>query len=286
VNAVEELPDAGAFLDATAGFRAHDPIQANLVGSVAEGVLGGRTYDSYRWLAIRDDAGHVVGAAVRTAPYNLVVTPMPEAAAEALGRHIARVDPHPPGVTGPKDVVDRVVAHLPGAGTARTAMTDLLRVLVDYRPPAPWAPGRPRVVTAADLDLLCVWLAQFAEDAHLPARDAAPIAASAVERGSMLLWVDDEQPVAMAGHAPLVVTPTGTVARIGPVYTPEPLRGRGYGSAVTAAMVESLQPRSTSIMLFADADNPGSNRVYERLGFEVRATHVEVVVPGSRGSRR
>jgi predicted GNAT family acetyltransferase len=188
------------------------------------------------------------------------------------------VDPHPPGVTGPKDVVDRVVAHLPGAGTALTAMTDLLRVLVDYRPPAPWASGRPRVVTGADLDLLCAWLVQFAEDAQLPARDAAPIAASAVERGSMLLWEDDEQPVALAGHAPLVRTPTGTVARVGPVYTPEPLRGRGYGSAVTAAMVESLQPRSTSIMLFADADNPGSNRVYERLGFEVRATHVEVVL--------
>jgi predicted GNAT family acetyltransferase len=62
------------------------------------------------------------------------------------------------------------------------------------------------------------------------------------------------------------------------VYTPEPLRGRGYGSAVTAAMVESLQPHSTSIMLFADADNPASNRVYERLGFEVRATHVEVLL--------
>jgi GNAT superfamily N-acetyltransferase len=278
VIAVEELPDAGTFLDATAEFRAHDPIQANLVGSVAEGVLGGRTYDSYRWLAIRDDAGLVVGAAVRTAPYNLVVTPMPEGAADALGRHLSRVDPLPPGVTGPKDVVDRVVAHLPGAGTARTAMTDLLRVLVDYRPPDPRAPGRPRIATGADFDILCAWLAQFAGDAHLPARDPAPIAASAVDRGSMLLWEHQEQPVAMAGHAPPVVTPTGTVTRIGPVYTPEQLRGRGYGSAVTAAMVESLQPRSTSIMLFADADNPGSNRVYERLGFEVRATHVEVTL--------
>lgn len=275
---VEELPDARTFLDATAAFRAGDPIQANLVGAVAEGVLGGRTYDSYRWLAIRDNAGNVVGAAVRTAPYKLVVTPMPEAAAEALGRHIARVDPLPPGVTGPKDVVDRVVAHLPGAGTARTAMTDLLRVLVDYRPPDPWAPGRPRVVTRADIDLLHGWLERFAEDALLPARDPEPIAAFAVEQGSMLLWVDDEQPVALAGHAPLVVTPTGTVARIGPVYTPEPWRGRGYGSAVTAAMVESLLPRSTSIMLFADADNAGSNRVYERLGFQLRATHVEVAL--------
>ncbi len=275
---VEELPDARAFLDATTELRARDPIQANLVGSVAESVLAGRVYDSYRWLAIRDDSGQVVGAALRTAPYNLSVTPMPPHAADALGRHIAQVDPHLPGVTGPQEVVDRVVDHLPGSRSARTAMTDLLRVLGDYRPPHPWPSGRPRIATAGDIDLLCAWLVRFAEDAHLPARDPAPIAASAVARDSMLLWVDDDQPVALAGHAPLVVTPTSTVARIGPVYTPEPLRGRGYGSAVTAAMVESLLPRVTSIMLFADADNPASNRVYERLGFEFRATHVEVAL--------
>lgn len=282
MNAVDDLPDARTFLDATAAFRARDPIQANLVGSVAEGVVGGRTYDAYRWLAIRDDSGQVVGAAVRTAPYNLVVTPMPLAAAEVLGRHIAQVDPLLPGITGPKEVVDLLLPHLRAAGGARTTMTDTLRVLDGYRPPATWPPGHPRPAVATDLDLLCGWLVRFAEDAHLPVRDPEPIAATAVEQATMLLWVVGGEPVALAGHAPLVETPTGSVARIGPVYTPAALRGRGYGSAVTAAMVELLLPRSTTIMLFADADNPGSNRVYERLGFRPRATHVEVALnPGA-----
>lgn len=275
---VDELDDAAGFLAATQSLRSEDPVQTNLLGAVAEGVRAGRQYEGYRWLVLSDDSGTVVGAALRTAPYNLVVSPMPPPAADALGRHMAAVDPAVPGITGPREVVDRVVACLPSAASVRVLMTDVLRVLGTYRPPDPWPPGTARPIDEPDRALLSDWLVAFARDAGLPARDPESIIDFALQSGSMTLWVLDGIPVALAGHAPLVTTPSGTVARIGPVYTPHDLRGRGYGSAVTAAMVESLLPRSTTIMLFADALNPGSNRIYERLGFEFRATHVEVAL--------
>jgi len=73
----------------------------------------------------------------------------------------------------------------------------------------------------------------------------------------------------MAGHAHPVDTPSGVVTRIGPVFTPAENRGRGYGSAVTAALSQELLARHSRVMLYADADNPTSNDIYQRIGFRV-----------------
>jgi hypothetical protein len=51
------------------------------------------------------------------------------------------------------------------------------------------------------------------------------------------------------------------------VFTPENWRGRGYGSAVTAALCEELVARRSRVILYSDADYSPSNRVYQRLGF-------------------
>jgi predicted GNAT family acetyltransferase len=91
-----------------------------------------------------------------------------------------------------------------------------------------------------------------------------------------------DEPVAMGGHASLVPTPAGVVARIGPVYTPRSLRGRGFGTAITAALVEHLQSRSDLIMLFTDSGNPTSNGIYERLGFNYEDEFVELEFSPSR----
>jgi predicted GNAT family acetyltransferase len=72
----------------------------------------------------------------------------------------------------------------------------------------------------------------------------------------------------MAGSASAADTPSGPITLIGPVFTPEGLRGRGYGSAVTAALCEELTSQRSRVILYADADYPTSNRVYQRLGFQ------------------
>jgi len=89
------------------------------------------------------------------------------------------------------------------------------------------------------------------------------------------LWEVDGIPVSMSGHASIVATAGATVGRIGPVFTPADQRGTGFGTAITAAMVEHLQPRCSTIMLFTDELNPTSNGIYERLGFEVVGDIVE-----------
>jgi predicted GNAT family acetyltransferase len=60
------------------------------------------------------------------------------------------------------------------------------------------------------------------------------------------------------------------VSRVGWIYTPPEHRGQGYGAAVTAAIsAEQLAGDATACMLYAQLSNPGSNRIYRRLGYRV-----------------
>ena len=78
-----------------------------------------------------------------------------------------------------------------------------------------------------------------------------------------MLWEHDGRVVSLAGHAG--ETPNG--ARVGPVYTPPELRGRGYASALTAALTEQLLERLRFCFLFTDLANPTSNSIYQRIGY-------------------
>jgi predicted GNAT family acetyltransferase len=58
------------------------------------------------------------------------------------------------------------------------------------------------------------------------------------------------------------------LVQVDPVYTPAPLRGRGYAGAVTAEVSRAaLAAGATDGVLFTDAANPTSNALYRRLGY-------------------
>lgn len=266
---VRQLDDAAAFLAATHDLRAAQPVLTNIHGTIAQSVAAGRRYERELWFVVEDDAGVVVGAALWTLPHKLLVTPMSDDAASALGRAAGRLDVRVHGVIGPARQA-RLVAAAVG-GEATPYMDERVLVLGDYLAPPPVAGGVRRASTD-DLDLLVEWLDRFGRDAGLAVMDGRASARANLDR--TWLWVVEGEPVALAGHAPVVAAPGSTVARVGPVYTPAPLRGRGYGSAVTAAVVEHLLPRVDTVMLYTDAANPTSNAIYERLGF----AHVADVV--------
>lgn len=68
----------------------------------------------------------------------------------------------------------------------------------------------------------------------------------------------------MAGMTPM----TAGQIRVTPVYTPAPLRGRGYAGAVTAEVSRAaLAAGATEVLLFADLANPTSNALYRRIGY-------------------
>jgi predicted GNAT family acetyltransferase len=71
--------------------------------------------------------------------------------------------------------------------------------------------------------------------------------------------------------------PAAGVSRIGPVFTPQNARGRGYGSAVTAAAADcALEAGVDDVVLFADLANPTSNGIYQGIGFEAVTGSVRI----------
>ncbi len=266
--------DAAEFLTATQDLRASDPVRTNVLGSVATGVAGGIRYEAESWFVAEHD-GVVVGAALWTAPYRLLVGPVDDDVAVALGAAAATrsVELGIPltGVVGLRSAAEHAADGVGRPWTLR--MEERLLVLHDYLPPSGVA-GSARRATEADRDLLRVWRHDFFVEADVVVQDDESLLRRAL--ASTRIWEVDGTPVSMAGHAPVVSTPSGDVGRIGPVYTPPEHRRHGYGGAVTAAVVEHLRPLVGTVMLFADAANPTSNHVYEALGFVHESDMVEL----------
>jgi uncharacterized protein len=138
--------------------------------------------------------------------------------------------------------------------------------------PPTGVPGAARLATEADRPLLIEWLTAFYLEVHR--RDDREWAARAAidtldsrlasRDAAFLLWCDDV-PVSLAGH----VGPTPTGMRVGPVYTPPAYRGRGHGSAVTAAVSQRvLDSGRQRCFLYTDLGNPTSNHIYQAIGYQ------------------
>ena len=86
---------------------------------------------------------------------------------------------------------------------------------------------------------------------------------SARRTAALVLW-DDDGPVSLAGYG----APTPNGIRVGPVYTPPELRGRGYASALTAGLTERLLAEGRLFcFLFTNLANPTSNSIYQQVGY-------------------
>jgi predicted GNAT family acetyltransferase len=95
----------------------------------------------------------------------------------------------------------------------------------------------------------------------------------------IMLWEDEGEPVSFAGWGGR--TPNGI--RVGPVYTPPELRGRGYATALTAELSQRLldgrlfDGGRQFCFLYTDLANPTSNAIYERIGYRRVAESAEVL---------
>jgi predicted GNAT family acetyltransferase len=80
----------------------------------------------------------------------------------------------------------------------------------------------------------------------------------------LTIWESGRIPVSLAG----VTRTVAGMVRVGPVYTPRELRGRGYAGAATATVSQAARDAGTAeVLLFTDLANPTSNALYQRLGY-------------------
>lgn len=251
---VHKTVDSAEFASAAASFLSQDPVGNTVLLTVLEHERLSPTDGA--WFTCVSDNGRVVGAALRTPPYNVALSMMDVDVATLLGS-----DDDSPGAVGSRDVVEAF------AGDRRidSFMLETQYTLTELVAPAA-ATGAARHYCADDADLYVRWIDDFAAEAGLR-RDPEPL--SGLDNrlragGALWFWEYDGQPVAMAGRS----GPVGGVPRIGPVWTPPDRRRNGYAAALTAHVcAEAFAAGASACTLFADAANATANGIYVRLGF-------------------
>jgi RimJ/RimL family protein N-acetyltransferase len=205
--------------------------------------------------------GHVDGVFLRTPPHPTMVSALP---ADAVPAAAAAV-PQTPSVNLPAEAAEVFAAawqRRTGQPASVTRRTRLYR-LESLTDPTP--PGRARLATADDRELLLQWhLAFYAEIREHVRDDLGAALDERIEYGGVLLWEDAGRPVSMA----LRSRPDAGMVRVLIVYTPPDLRGHGYAAGATVAATRSaLDTGVRDVVLNTDLANPTSNRLYQRLGY-------------------
>lgn len=128
--------------------------------------------------------------------------------------------------------------------------------------------GRLRPMSDEDVDLVARWLLEFQREA-LPNEPLDPVEARkhAAARPAMkltYLWETTDTCVAMASLS----RPSKRGITVNAVYTPPENRGRGYASALVAAVSqEGLSRGKDFCVLYTDLTNPTSNSIYQKVGY-------------------
>lgn len=239
--------------------------------------------------AVAFSNSRVVGVAVSApAPGRLLVlSRMTDDVALAVADALAAGPVAVPGVKGP--------ATPSAAFASRWSKLKELRSVVGVRErilcartllPPRSALGQSVCADLVHFELLRNWCDAFLGDIagrHAPIPDARIRAL--VDARAFYLWLDaDGHPCSMAAR--VRQSPNG--ATISLVYTPPASRGLGYATNCVAALCSDVfASGKTYCSLYADADNPTSNRLYSSLGFEeVGITQEFLFEPKSQSGMR
>lgn len=268
---VRHFADAAAFDAETRAYLLADEAMHCLpLGIIATLAAEPGRFAHAPYLATVEEDGELVAVALRTPPRGLVLSRA--RALDTLDRLAAdasRAQPDLPGVIGPT----REAAAFAEAWRRRTGRA-VRRGMAErvYRlervSPVVGAPGELRRATTDDRALVVRYYDAFVAEA-LPGEDPSTAARSVDARlgsrtSGLYLWWDGGRAVSLAGYG----GPTPNGIRIGPVYTPPELRGRGYASACVAALSRRLlEGNRRSCFLFTDLANPTSNRIYRNIGY-------------------
>jgi predicted GNAT family acetyltransferase len=263
--------DADEFEHLAFDFLAAREAEHNLLFGITAGVRAGE-YAEPAYFAVVRDGDQVVAAALRTPPFNLILSEIDDGdAIPLIATEAAALWPDLPGVLGPKAHASRF-AHLWEERTGRVATLHTAErafCLTKVTPPRPVA-GHMRLAELDDRSRITEWLVAFGVEALRqppePARMEAYADRLIARLGGRAMYVwDDGGPVSMTLAS--AVTPHGS--RIGAVYTPPELRGRGYASALVAAVSQTqLDAGRRFCFLFTDLANPTSNKIYRDIGYE------------------
>ncbi|WP_096155346.1 MULTISPECIES: GNAT family N-acetyltransferase [Bacillus] len=128
--------------------------------------------------------------------------------------------------------------------------------------------GEMKLPSDNDVEYIAQFLSGFYLDGHGLEVDPITLLGKAkkiIDTGNLYIWVVDGIPVSMTN----VSHRSPRHARINSVYTPPQQRKKGYASALVHEVCRGIERDGLTPMLYADVQNPTSNKIYQDLGFKV-----------------
>ncbi len=257
---------AAAFARHAGPFLAGNAIENNVILGLVRGLE--ESLQPGVLLLTVDRASRPCLAAVMTPPFKLLLSAGDAGAIPRLIAGVIEAGAPVSGMLGLDDMAD-AFAEAWRATTGATADPATAMTLYATREVVvpDGVPGTFRAAREADAGWVTDAFAAFYDEIEAEEHErrvARASAAGMVRRGLVYLWLVDEAPVSMVCFRH--VTDDGV--RIAPVWTPPGLRGRGYASAAVGRMTQRLLRGGAAwCALFADVDNPTSNNIYRRLGY-------------------
>ena len=275
---VVEYADAPTLWREAEAFLSRDPANNTHQLSAIKRILDLGTRGGERFIAVRDEHDSLVGSAVVVDTQTLFLSLMDKTVVTALALHLRGTKVRLAGVIGREDALKVFTESF---GQPFRTHANLLLYQLEGNPEFGRAIGSARLAEMTDLPLLVEWHAAFEHEVGM-IQVPTPIEVRVARRindQQLSMWIDKGEVVAFAGANAL----PASSARVGPVYTPPELRGRGYAQAVTAAasvQVQGDEPRT--VFLFTDAVNPASNKAYQRIGYRHIADHAHLLFGSSQ----
>ena len=263
--------DTGRFLAVTRDFLRVDPARNSVMLTVTENLRVNAAAQApsaaplFGWW--QPSPAPVGAAFMHTPDFPVMLSHMSGQAAAELARDLAAAGRRVRGVNASQDAADAFAAAWRDRTGNAVAVHRRMRLfrLGEFVPPAPGTEGTARQAAGSDRDLLAGWFDAFTREVgDPPGQDHRGAVDERIGYGGLTVWEVGGIPVSIAGRTRAVAG----MVRVGPVYTPPELRGRGYGGAATAAVSQAaLDADVREVVLYTDLANPTSNALYQRLGY-------------------
>ena len=263
---LQRYPTAEAFLAGAEPFLLQAEVENSLILGVAHALASGvpAQATSPYFAAILDSEIRL--CAFSSLPDKLGITRCGTSAALALLAQDARVAcPDIDTIVGPQPTVAAFAEQFAVLRACPVRQSKAMRIheLTAVTWPDDRPSGQFRAAQPSDLPVLTSWVREFASEVDDDQGDPEQLAASRVVSGQLFVW-DDGHPVSMAGWTGR----TPHTVRVAPVYTPPPLRSRGYATACVAALSQAMLDTGVrSCCLYKDLANPTSTAIYRRIGY-------------------
>jgi predicted GNAT family acetyltransferase len=261
-------PTAEQLLDKAGAWLEQEEAQNNLILgillNIAKKPLSERQVHRF---FLAEENGKPAGVAAWTPPYHLAMTNVPAEAHPLLAEKLFSECPDLPGVSGPEPTMKLITPILGRRFQKNISFQKALRIFQLQKTASPaMSRGIMKKAQEKDLEFLNAWYEEFTEEVHMPEHvEKRPIVEGYIREQRLFFW-EDKKPVAMAGYSGK--TPHGV--RVNMVYTPPPMRNRGYATSLVATLSRLLLDSGKQFcVLFTDLSNPVSNAIYQRIGYRV-----------------